>query len=237
LWLCPYARLWSIPFAALYDGRRHLVEQHELTLMPGSSAASRCKAQRSDEPFVAPVVVGCSDDGLLAHTVDEARAVASCLPSPRLLVESQATLANVRSAAQDADLIHLAVHGRFRADAPLFSSLRLHDGWLTADELSEWRLPAAELVVLSACESGQSRPLGSDLLGLARGFARASAHQLLAGHWAVDDRVTLDWMRAFYKTLRAGQTIAVSHRAAQLTILTRHPHPWHWAAFDLLSLT
>jgi CHAT domain-containing protein len=228
--------LWSVPFAALYDGQQYLTERYGLTYLPDLGAI-RCDRQLAAQALLAaPLIVGCSEDGRLAYVLDEARAIAADLDHAVLLLESQATLARVREAAAEASLIHLTTHGVFRADAPLFSSLHLYDGWLTAGDLGEWRLPATELVILSACETGVSRCWGSDLLGLARGFARAGARRLVASRWAVDDAATTGWMTEFYHALRAGQGIHHSLRAAQLAAMDAHPHPFYWAGFELLAL-
>jgi CHAT domain-containing protein len=180
--------------------------------------------------------VGCSGGGRLAHAVDEARSVAAALDTDALLLEGEATLDALRARAADRTLLHLATHGLYRADAPLFSALRLGDDLLTADDLSGWRLPEVELATLSACETGVTRRRGSDLLGLARAFFRAGVRRLVASRWTVDDASTALLMGYFYRALREGRPVAPALREAQLATLRAHPHPFHWAGFQAMRL-
>ena len=85
-----------------------------------------------------------------------------------------AQLSAVRAALERADLVHLAAHGTFRSDAPLFSSLRLADGPLTVYELERLR-SAPSTLILPACDAAQLevRP-GDELLGHRRRAPRAS---------------------------------------------------------------
>jgi len=130
----------------------------------------------------------------------------------------------------------LATHGFFRADAPLFSALHLADGWLTAGDLEEWSFPHVRLVTLSACETGVILSRGSDLLGLARGFFRAGARQLVVSLWPVDDVSTAGLMAHFYSALQAGKGVASALQEAQIATLREHHHPFHWAGFVVMAL-
>jgi CHAT domain-containing protein len=233
LWIVPHGPLWEVPFAALHDGEQYLVEGFELTCLPGLVEGQGKKALLSD----APLVVGYSDGGRLTHAVDEAQTVANALGGADLLLEEDATSAKLCSAAASCTLLHLATHGFFRGDAPLFSALRLADGLLTAGDLEEWHMPQVGLVTLSACETGLSLNWGSDLLGLARGFLRAGARQLVVSLWAVDDVSTAKLMARFYEELQTGQDVAPALRAAQVNVLEKHDwHPFYWAGFEPMGL-
>jgi CHAT domain-containing protein len=134
-----------------------------------------------------------------------------------------------------ADVLHLACHGYFRPDNPLFSSLRLADGWLTVRDAYDLDL-SCDLVTLSACETGVSAIApGDELIGLARGFFSAGAPALLVSLWRVDDHITADMMASFYKQLREGDGPAAALRHAQRELLERHPHPFFWSPFVLLG--
>lgn len=93
----------------------------------------------------------------------------------------------------------------------------------------------ADLVVLSACETGVRQVHGGDLVGLCRGFLTAGARNLLVSLWRVDDAATAELMAAFYRGLAAGEGIAASLRAAQLAALARQPHPYFWAPFVVIG--
>jgi CHAT domain-containing protein len=137
--------------------------------------------------------------------------------------------------APTADLIHLACHGRFRADNPLFSALQLSDGWLTVNDAAQLQLQC-NLVTLSACETGiNAAAPGDELLGLARGFLLAGTPALLMSLWAVDDRATAEFMQHFYRHLQAGVGTAAALRQAQCQLLATYPHPFFWAPFILFG--
>ena len=107
--------------------------------------------------------------------------------------------------ARQADILHLATHGRFRPDNPLFSALRLADGWLTVRDACELDLHGCGLVALSACETGVSQVApGDELLGMTRGFFASGAASLLVSLWPVDDAATVDLMVEFYRRLADG---------------------------------
>lgn len=236
LQIVPHDLLWAVPFPALHDGRQYLVEKLEIAYLPGVVMLRRGETRKVMSWLDAPLVVGYSDGGWLSHAVSEAQTVSAGLNNAKLLLEAQATMAQVQESASLCTLLHLATHGVFRFDAPLFSSVSLADGWLTAGDLEEWRMPKAELVTLSACETGMSQSWGSDLLGLARGFFRAGTRRLVASQWAVDDVSTAALMTHFYKALREGKTVAAAMQKAQVAAMTTFPHPFYWAGFGVMEL-
>ena len=89
---------------------------------------------------------------------------------------------------------------------------------------------------MSACSSGQSVAVGGDeLLGLMRGFLQAGARSVLVALWDIDDNSTNDFMRAFYREVVAGTTLAGAVQKAMLEIRNRYPHPYFWAPFLLVG--
>ncbi|MBI2509532.1 MAG: CHAT domain-containing protein [Betaproteobacteria bacterium] len=135
--------------------------------------------------------------------------------------------------------IHLATHGKFQAESPLDSGLMLardgeNDGLLRVGELYSMDLDA-ELVTLSACETGLGKvDNGDDVVGLTRGFLYAGARSIVASLWSVEDRATAELMKAFYEGLQgAGKRDAL--RQAQLKTRAAFPHPYFWAAFQLVG--
>jgi CHAT domain-containing protein/tetratricopeptide (TPR) repeat protein len=239
----PHGPLHYLPFHALHDGEHHLVERHEISYLPGSSILRHCR--KTNLASRGALVVGHSFNGRLPHAVREAQEIAGTM-NGRLLVENEATLSRFRDMAAGYRAIHLASHGNFRADNPLFSSLALDDGWLTTLDIFNLRLNAS-LVTLSGCQTGRSViGAGDELLGLMRAFLYAGAASLVLSLWPVEDESTARLMRAFYERLAAGQTKAVALRGAQLQFLQaeRAPdrdaadfyrHPYFWAAFVLVG--
>lgn len=236
----PHRELHYVPFCALHDGQRSLIDQHELTLAPSAALWSAPRDRRGPGGTTALRRVAALGLGgtALPHVATELRAVASAFEAmpggaATLRLDGEATLGALHDALAGADVLHLACHGQFRADSPYFSSLQLADGPLTLRDAA--RLPLqARLVTLSACESGLSRVApGDELLGLLRGFLLAGAPQVLASQWTVDDASTATLMGAFYRRLLAGERAAASLRAAQRELAAEWPHPFHWAAFAL----
>ena len=231
--LLPHRELHYVPFAALHDGQHWLVQGMELAWAP--SAAVWLALQRRAAPrFDSALVLGVGGAGLPQVTVEAQAVAAGFGPAARLLLDSQATQAALAAAGTDADVLHLACHGRFRADSPAFSSLQLGDGPLSMLELAQLRLPAS-LLVLSACETGASRVApGEELQGLVRSGLRAGAGAVLATFWPVDDGATAQLMLRFYDGLRGGGLApAAALQRAQAEAAAAGLHPFHWAGFAL----
>lgn len=131
-------------------------------------------------------------------------------PDAVLLDGPDATLPAVLDALDGADLAHLATHGRFRADSPLFSALDLADGPLTVHDLE--RLQRAPYrVVLSACESGVLAPVGAqELLGLAAALFSIGTAGLVSSVGEVNDAATADLMVGLHDGLAAGASPAAA---------------------------
>lgn len=159
----------------------------------------------------------------------EAQSVAQAL-SGELFVDEAATIATLRERANGCQTLHLACHGLFRADNPMFSALKLHDGWLKAADVLSLNLAGAS-VALSACDSGRSEVLGGDeLMGLARAFMGAGAASLLVSQWLVRDDATAALMTAWYEAMQQGQVRCAALRAAQLQTRAAFSHPYYWVA-------
>jgi CHAT domain-containing protein len=201
----------------------------------GSSNATRwARLQaRPPRPLRRALVVGVGGAGLPQVATEVAAVAAAFGAGATLLAEAQATRAAVLAGAADAELLHLACHGRFRADSPAFSELRLHDGPLTLLDLGHARL-GADLVTLSACDTGISRVApGGELRGLVRACMLAGARNVLATLWPVQDEASARLMGDFYRGLRAGNAPAVSLHAAQRAAAAGGAHPWLWAGHQL----
>jgi CHAT domain-containing protein len=229
----PHRALHYVPFHALYDGTGYVVERREVGYAPSASVLHSCHA-RPQSGLDHALLLGLADEQT-PHVWDELAAVAGLFPAATLLLDDRATQAALRARAPSADVLHLACHGQFRPDNPLFSSLRLSDGWLTVRDAYSLDLSCG-LVVLSACETGVSAVApGDELIGLARGFFSAGAPSLLVSSWTVDDESTVALMTSFYTRLRAGDRPAAALRHAQLELLSEHPHPFFWSPFVLMG--
>jgi tetratricopeptide (TPR) repeat protein len=141
--------------------------------------------------------------------------------------------------------LHFATHGLLDSERPALSALVLslvdekgepQDGFLRAHEIYNLQLPA-ELVVLSACQTGLGKEIkGEGLVGLTRGFMYAGAARVLVSLWNVNDRATAELMAHFYQQmLKEGQRPAAALRAAQLELRRQRQWqaPYYWAGFVL----
>ena len=100
-------------------------------------------------------------------------------------------------------MIHVAAHGFFRRDNPMFSAIQLGASRLTVFDLYELDLPS-ELVVLSGCGTGLGVVEGGDeQIGLVRGLLYAGAQTVVATLWDAQDESTRRFMEAFYRRLPA----------------------------------
>jgi CHAT domain-containing protein/tetratricopeptide (TPR) repeat protein len=236
--IVPHDALHYLPFHALYDGTVFMLERYEISYLPAASFLRYCQAGRETPSGM--LAVGYSHGQRLPHTLTEARTVAELLGG-QVLLEDQASTHRLRQVAPACRTLHVAAHGDFRPDNPLFSGLALADGWLTTLDIFNMRLNAS-LVTLSACQTGRNVVGGGDeLLGLMRAFLCAGAASLALSLWAVEDRSTAQLMEVFYSRLAQGRTKGAALRAAQLRFVRngngegRYKHPYYWAAFFLVG--
>lgn len=229
----PHRELHYLPFAALHDGRQWLVQGHEITLAPSAAVWLVLQRRRPPPRFERGLVLGVGGPGL-PQVAREVEAVAAAFgPGARCLLDGAATQAALVSQAGAVDLLHLACHGRFRADNPAFSFLQLGDGPFTLHDAARLRLRAG-LVALSACETGASRVApGEEVQGLVRAFLLAGAGAVLATQWPVDDAASAALVGRFYRALGAGVAPARALQLAQAEAAAGGAHPFHWAAFAL----
>ncbi len=174
----PYRSLHYVPFHALYTGTEYVIDQHEVSYAPSATVLLHCVRRSVAQPSRA-LLVGVPDER--APRVEaEIATLAALFAQPTVLTNTAATAQALRTHAPHADMLHLACHGRFRPDSPLFSALHLADGWFTMGDAYTLNLERCSLVALSACETGVNAIApGDELIGLARGFFAAGAPSLI----------------------------------------------------------
>lgn len=225
----PCGPLNYVPFPALYDGGKYLVERFTVNHAPGAAVWSALQSRRRRRNKKA-LLIGYADERipLVEKEIDTLR---TQFDEHQVLKGKNATFAAFADSAPEADLIHLACHGQFRADNPTFSSLHLADGWITVRDICSHRLKA-NLVTLSACETGLSKIFpGNEILGLVRAFLTAGAISLVVSLWTVNDAAAAALMREMYAFLQLGATPAASLREAQVKFISSGEHPYLWAPF------
>jgi tetratricopeptide (TPR) repeat protein len=231
--IAPHSFLHQLPFHALRSGGRFLLDDFSISYTPSASVYALCCGREAK--FTEKSLVMGIPDAQTPSIENEARAAAAALPNARLMLGADATEAALRLHGPASRFIHIATHGLFRSDNPMFSSIRLGDSHLNLFDL--YQLPlAAELVTLSGCSTGLNGVVGGDeLVGLVRGLFYAGAHGVLVSLWDVQDRTTAEFMSVFYKQLQQHSNKADAVRSAMLHLKETYPHPYFWAPFVLVG--
>jgi hypothetical protein len=231
--IVPHGSLHFLPFHALHDGTRYLIDDFEISYAPSASVLKYCL----EKPAVAessPLLIGVADENV-PLVREEVSILKMLFPDARILSDEAATRKSFIESSKLSSFLHIATHAVFRQDNPMFSSFKLADGWFTAFDLFSISCQT-NLVTLSGCQSGMSEVSGpDDLLGLMRGFLYAGARSLLLSLWNVNDESTAALMTHFYREWQAGVTKAAALRSAMMAVRERYPNPFYWAPFFLVG--
>jgi tetratricopeptide (TPR) repeat protein len=202
----PPGRLRAVPWTLMPSLRDRIV-----TVAP--SAAAWMRARRKKPPARRRVALVAGPG--LATGGAEVEKLGSCYPEAVMLGHGGATAGQVLHALDGAWLAHIAAHGTFRADNPLFSSIQLDDGPLIVHDLE--RLARAPYrLVLSSCDSGVAAPVGADeLLGLVSSVVPLGAAGIVASIVPVNDLAAVPVMLALHDELHRGATLPEAHLAAR----------------------
>jgi tetratricopeptide (TPR) repeat protein len=204
--IVPPGRLNVIPWGLL-----PVLRGRSVSVSPSATVWMRVRSAPKP-PHRAVTLVGGPD---LADAKAEVSSLADLYPQATVLTNGMATVGRVLAALDDSWLAHVAAHGTFRADNPLFSSLQLDDGPLTVYDL-EGMNRAPHRLVLSACESGRAAPIGSDeLLGLASSLIPMGTVGIVAAVVPVSDQVTVSVMRSLHGRLAEGAGFPEALRLAR----------------------
>ncbi|MBD1943865.1 CHAT domain-containing protein [Coleofasciculus sp. FACHB-712] len=257
----PQTELFLVPFPALQDANgKYLIEKHTILTAPSIQVLDLTHQQRQrvetqsipslqealvvGNPIMPKVVL---NPGELAQQLSnlpwaeqEAKDIAKLLKT-QAITGSQATKVAIAQALPKARIIHLATHGLLDDYRGLGSAIALapsnqNDGLLTAEEILNLKLNA-ELVVLSACDTGRGRITGDGVIGLSRSLISAGVPSVVVSLWQVPDNSTAFLMTEFYKNLQQKADKATALRNAMLTTMKQQQYsdPVQWAAFTLIG--
>jgi tetratricopeptide (TPR) repeat protein len=220
----PPGRLHGIPWALL-----PALAARPFSVAPSAGAWLRARAAR---PPDRQRVVMARGPGLVTGGA-EVPVAAGFYPDVTVLSGERATAGRVLSALDGAWLAHVAAHGTFRADSPMFSSLRLHDGPLTVYDFEQLQR-APYRMVLSSCDSGVLAPAGADeLLGLVSSLLPLGTAGIVAGVVPVSDEAIVPLMIELHRHLRARRSLAESLLSVRAA--ARADAGQHAAAVSLLA--
>ncbi|HBB36125.1 MAG TPA: Fis family transcriptional regulator [Cyanobacteria bacterium UBA9273] len=258
----PQKSLFLVPFPALQDENgKYLIEKHTILTAPAIQVLQLTAHQKTrilpadtkienNQAVVVgnPVMPKVRPDfdqppeslAPLPGAELEAKAIAPLLNTQPLLGK-QATEAAIKQMLPQARIIHLATHGLLDEMRGLGSAIALtpsnhEDGLLTAEEILDLDLKA-ELVVLSACDTGRGRITGDGVVGLSRSLISAGTASVIVSLWQVPDESTAFLMTQFYQNLQQNLDKAQALRQAMLTTMNQTPYaqPLQWAAFTLIG--
>jgi CHAT domain-containing protein len=265
--LAPDGPLNSLSFEALLTNpvegsaaaRRDLpflLRDRSVSYIPSASVLAQLLAQRRPGALAAgesKLFVGFGDpepgpSRTLAAARDEVRRIASSFPAEQTLtfLGPEASEENVKNSAavKSARYLHFATHGLLDESTPELSGLRLahaadtaDDGLLQVRDVFNLELHA-DLVVLSACQTGMGKEVsGEGVIGMTRAFLYAGAASVLVSLWRVDDESTADLMVSFYRHLERTGDKSEALRLGKLDLIDRSPYyqPYYWAPFILVG--
>ncbi len=248
----PHESLFLVPFAALQDkDGKYLIEKHTILTSPAIQVLELTHQQRQKvkgkdvlvmgNPTMPSVGIPPQKLPPLPNAEKEAVAIAT-LENTTALIGSNATLAAFKQKLPTARIIHLATHGLLEGEnkgiptAIALAPSGNDNGLLTPAEIVD--LPInAELVVLSACDTGRGKITGDGVIGLSRSLITAGASSVIVSLWSVPDSPTSELMTEFYQKLQPNSDKAKALRSAMLNTMKRHPNPIDWAAFTLIGET
>jgi CHAT domain-containing protein len=227
--IVPHGILHYVPFHALYTGSQYVTDACVVSYAPSASIYATCQQQPGGDGHGSLVLGVADEQAPMIET--EARAVADALSDAQLFVGADATERVLRTRGRDCRILHIASHGYFRPENPMFSGIRLGDTYLNVYDLYRLRM-RADLVTLSGCATGANvAAAGDELLGITRGLFCAGAKTLLLSLWNVHDESTGIFMTRLYKRLAAGSAPVMALRDTMLDLRDEYPHPYHWAPF------
>jgi CHAT domain-containing protein len=245
----PQGDLFLLPFAALRDAQgKYLIEYHTISTAPSIQTLNLTRTQASQIPAQGrSVIVGdptmpqFEGEALppLPGARQEAIAIGEILKTTPLL-GAQATKFTVLEQLRTASTVHFATHGlldTIKGDMPGAIALAPSDtdnGLLSASEIFDLKL-RANLVVLSACDTGRGAINGDGVIGLSRSLIAAGVPSVLVSLWAVDDSSTRVLMSDFYRNRQVNPNKAQALRQAMLNTMKQYPNPRDWAAFTIVG--
>ncbi len=223
LLLCTGPMLRSLPFAALHDGEKFVIEKYNLALIPAFNLTDTSYEKKSDQQVLAMGASKFSDLPALPGVEVELSTIVPKLWSGRKVFNEGFTVKNLTTLLQQDkfDIVHLATHSKFRAGSPNSSFIQFGDRKLSLDQIANLNLnnPQVDLLVLSACETALGDKNAE--LGFAGLAMQAGVKSALASLWTISDTGTVVLMSEFYQKLKSTPIKAKALRQAQIAMLKK----------------
>jgi CHAT domain-containing protein len=241
----PWGPLHYIPFMALWDGERYLVDRFEaLTTVPSASVLVMARAKkRKTKGDVFALGNPQTDMPDLPSALEEVKILGKLFGRARVETGAKATRSAFEKTAPRSRMIHVASHGVFFPERPMDSFLALSGktpeaGRLPAQEILQMNLSRASLVVLSACNSARGEvQSGEEIIGLTRAFLHAGTTSLVASLWLLSDESAQKITNRFYKEIKKGTapSAAMIRAAREVKQQKEFSHPFFWAPLTVIG--
>ncbi len=243
--IVPHKVLHLLPFQALLSAQNEfLIEKHKLFYTPSLSSLFTMQERpniEGDEMLgMALGDLALGEFSGLPGTKSELENISNTIPGMLTRYEEQSTETYFKENASNFAYIHLATHGFMDHKQPMFSFVLFNpsdtdDGYLTVNEIFELSLNA-ELVVLSACQTGLGElSEGDEVVGLSRAILYAGSKNTIVSLWSVADEQTAYLMTEFYKYLQEDDAVSALQKA-QLDTFQKYRSPLFWAPFQLIGM-
>jgi tetratricopeptide (TPR) repeat protein len=207
--IVPPGRLRAVPWTLMPSLRDRAV-----TVAPSAATWLRARRMTPPSPQRTALVTGPG----LATQGAEVEPLRARYPGAVMLGRGTATAERVLGALDGAWLAHIAAHGSFRADNPMFSSILLDDGPLTVHDFERLGRAPYQLI-LAGCDSGMAAPVGADeLLGLVSSLVPLGAAGIVASILPVNDLAVVPLMLALHEALQRGAPLAGALLAARRAV-------------------
>jgi CHAT domain-containing protein len=228
-----YRALHLVPFHALPSEQGLLFNNHSVSYLPSTSLLKHLGHWKELNSSINVLAIGDPSNMVYKDPISgieefmpslpgsalEAEEIAKIVPGSMALIGAAATSEAVYSQMTDHTVLHFGTHGSLFATIPMLSAVHLAGGTqITVDQLMGRHLKA-ELVVLSACNTGRGKVTeGEDVIGFARVLFAAGVKHIIVSLWPVDDMATCYLMIQMYKNVMRGMSLAEALRGAQAAL-------------------
>jgi CHAT domain-containing protein len=242
--IVPHRALHYIPFQALHDGTKYLIESREVFYAPSANALLELRRRNVDvgeDVLVFDPLLSNDPKSPFAKT--ESQALKEQYPAGKFVLRDAATLAAFKESSKTAGIIHISSHGYYNPWVPTESGLLFagagapEASMLRAKDVYSMRLDKTRLIVMSACVSSVGDFAdGDEVTGVTRAFQVAGVPEVIGSLWPVENDVTIQLMTLFHRKLAETQNPATALRWAQSEMIKKTDKISNWAAFQLTGV-
>ncbi len=234
VFIVPYGVLHSLNYGLLRDTQGYIGDRIAFRYLPTGQLLLHRSTMNIDSIFKDTLLAGI-EDHRFPGIQKEVYYLAELIPGAQIALKDQSSALSARMKGKS--LVHIASHAILDSQKPYLSHIQLNDSALFLGDIASLHL-SAQLVTLSACQTGSAAPLsGDELEGFIRGFLMAGGSNILASSWKVDDDATALLMEKFYNgIILNSNSVEDSLKYAQIQVREKYNHPFLWGAFRLFGV-